>query len=300
MTDSGGKSRLHRRALPLAVALFLAFVLATGLYARHGYAFVLKVYETHQIARAEDVKGARVALEYGDYLRVDPASLLVRGLLINRLIDERKGPEAVDVANEGVEVASEEDRPIAELLLARAKLANGDLDEAEEIYNGVLNTLGESNEAQFMLAHIHAVKGMFKQVEIDFSNRREIMFDAVSLFDGFNLSVGLVKDKPPKGSTPDFLKQLDDARDAVNSKRLDGDSSGRLGVSWLFVGYLDEACTALSGVAANEAAPLALFWKGACAERLGNLIEARRFYRLAAERRDPLAIAALERLGRGE
>ncbi len=322
MSEDEKQSRVHRWALLLTAALVAVFVAATALYARYGYAVVLKTFEANQMARAEAATGSRVAREYEDYLRVDPSSLMVRGLLINRLLEERRGAEAVEVAQRGVEIASAEDKPIAELLVARAKMGNGDLDGAEKIYSDVLTEHGDSGEAHYGLALIHSAQGLFSQSYKDFQNHWETWFDTIPSFSLFGLKWD-PKARIDRMSrcSPDFQRRVLDAFENVsrlhvkvsmiqrNSAAIPADvkihveSPGfsylEFGVSSLLLGNIDFAFAAFREAKEEaEKSATALYWQGAHEETLGNLDEAQRFYRMAAEQRDPLAIAALERLGR--
>jgi tetratricopeptide (TPR) repeat protein len=313
-------TRTHRWALALTAVLVAAFVAVTALNARYGYAFVLKTFEVSQLDRAEQSTGLRVEREYRDYLQVDPTSLLVRGLLINWLLDERRGADAVEVAQEGVEIANDADKPLAELLLARAKIGNGDLDEAEKIYQGVLSTVGESGEAHYGLAHIHAARGEFKPAWDSYAEYwHSLPQERMAPFVGSVFQTSISDVGCPVGCTPDFNDRVTAASNRITEDSVYLSRRGLLR-EWtrkepsqfvsagdfdairaeMLTGDLDSVVMIDWSSHRDSAPPDILFWLGVKWEERGNLDEARRDYRTAAEQGDPLAIAALERLGPAE
>ncbi len=262
-----------KRALFLSVFLFTVFLIATGLYARYGYAFALRVYEQQQLANVERRTGSGKLVEYEDYLRVDPTNLYMRGLLINQFIEFKNPWRALEVALEGVAAVPPDQRPIAKLLVGRAQIARGKLDEAEATYNEVLETLGESGEAHYGFAHIAAGRGNFEKMQKE--------FDAI---EHINTLV----------SSPDFVHGTSDVKSYANT---DDAYTISFVLSRIQKGWI-ESISLLSGYEDFRGAPpIALFYRGVYEEEQGNRDAALDFYRRAAEAGDALGKFAAERLG---
>lgn len=272
---SGG---IHAWAIGLTAALFTLFLIAAGLYARYGHRFVLRVYETQQIARGEERPGRKGVIVYEDYLRVDPSSLRVRDLLVNRLLALNAPDEALSAADAGVAAVPAADKPIARLLVARAQLAAGKLDVAAASYNAVLRERPDSAEAQYGLAHIHAARGQFEDMRASYAAMREDDDDDST--DSFRDARQRAKSLLPnagRGAAASIV-------DALALERL---------------GRIDEALAAVRQAGPmNDAPAEALFWRGVAGETEGNALAAIEFYRRAAQAGNPLAIEALARLQR--
>ncbi len=172
-----GKNEILKRHRPVFVLwalLLAAFLLIVSLYAMFGGPFVVKVYELQQIARAGG-EGRSVAfgiIDYEDYLRVDPDSIRVRGLLVNALIEMRKFEEAEEHANEALDRATEAQQPLSWLIAARVHLAKGDLEIAAPYIERVLDTTPASSEAHYQMAQLHLARGQSKEAGAEFGKLR--------------------------------------------------------------------------------------------------------------------------------
>ncbi len=279
-------SRIHLRALGLAAILFAVFTTATGLYARYGYAVVLRVYEEYQVWRAEERVGSGKLVELGDYLCVDPANLRVRGLLVNQWIEFKDPGRAYQAAREGLSVVTPEQRPIAMLLVARAQIASGSLKDAAETYREVLSAVGESCEAHYGLAHIAAAKGEFEQMRIEYEECKRFIVSW-------------------PGSTPDFIQRATEALRSTEWNTTpplyaNSDDAFFVMVSLYAeilgnIGFTDPLKRVVDF---KEAPPFALFLRGVSEELGNNRDAALDFYQRAAAEGDALGAYAHSRLGR--
>jgi len=266
----------HKRALLLAACLFACFVIATALYARYGYPFALGVYEQQQLGNVERRTGSGKLVEYEDYLRVDPTNLYMRGLLINQLIEFKNPWRALEVAEEGVAAVSLDQLHIAKLLLARALIARGKIDEAEGAYNEVLAALGESGEAHYGLAHIAAVRGNFQEM-------REI-------YGTYKQNLGL-------NSTPDFAQRIKRTYSPLLDSVVTYATGPRFAISCERDGDIDTAFKYVQSLEVHTNVPaFAFFLRGVYEEEQGNRDTALDFYKRAAEAGDALGKFAAERL----
>ena len=162
--------RRHRRTLVLWAVLLASFLLVVSLYAKFGEPFVVKVYELQQIARAQ-IEGRSVAaaiIDYEDYLRVDPESIRVRGLVVNAFIEKREFEEAEEHAKEGLNHATEAERPLSWLIAARVYLARGDLEEAAPYVQRALDATPASGEGHYQMAQIHLARGQSEDADQEF------------------------------------------------------------------------------------------------------------------------------------
>lgn len=272
---SGGvRPRIHAWAIGLTVTLMAAFLLATALYARNGHVFILQVFETQQIARAEMRDGRKAVLVYEDYLRVNPASVRVRDRLVNELLELGAIDEALDTARGGAETASPIEEPLARLVVGRVQLAAGHLDEAERIFQDVLRaSLPRSGEASYGLAHIYAARGQFEAMRAAYAE---------------------VQTNGPVNSTESFKIAWDNAEVALDTESR---SAARAGLALEQLGRIEEALDVFERIEPAESGPPAVwFWKGVAGEVAGNPVVAARFYRQAAEAGYPLAKVASNRL----
>ncbi len=278
-SSTASATRIHRYALVLGGSLFVLFVAASGLYARYGYAVVLWVFEEHQIGRAEDRVGPGKLVELEDYLRVDPANLRVRGLLVNQWIEFNDPAGAVEAARAGLAAAPADQRPIAMLLYARAQLASGSLGEAESTYREVLQALGESGEAHYGLAHIAAARGEFETMRKEyqsFKNTKETS----------NTSDFSAKVRTGESFIFRLLKPTVTIAQTT-SVALMYEISGDIEDSLSMIHQLEE----FSG-----APPFALFLRGVCEEEQDHRDAALDFYKRAAGKGDALGAFAYRRL----
>lgn len=267
----------YKRALGLSAFLFIVFVVATGLYARYGYAFALRVYEQQQLANVERATGSGKLVEYEDYLRVDPTNLYMRGLLINQLIEFKNPWRALEVALEGVAAVPPDQRPIAKLLVGRAQIARGKLDEAEATYNEVLETLGESGEAHYGLASIAAAQGDFESMKSHFDWYFSLTFLPSSSVD---VGPGIFRVEPSSLVSPNSTNDF--------NKRLHSDPYLYLPID------MEQISDWSNWETGNESN--GLFWRGVYEEEQGNRDTALDFYRRAADAGDVLGKFAAERL----
>jgi Tfp pilus assembly protein PilF len=272
------RASVHVRALTLAAVLLVVFIATTGLYARYGYRFVLRVYEQHQLGRVADAKGSGKLVEYEDYLRVDPSNLRMRGLLINQLIEFHDPGRALAVAQEGGAAVLPDQRPIAMLLVARAQIALGHLDAAEATYRDVLAAIGESGEAHYGLAHIAAARGDFALMRDEYKK--------------YNVT-------PKINVTPDHAANV-----AAAYRRGDYDYANTrdailitAALHQLYLGNVDSYLKGLALVTDfDKAPPSALFWRGVYEEEQGHRDAALDFYKRAAAAGDALGKFAYGRL----
>lgn len=290
-----------KRALFLSVFLFTVFLIVTGLYARYGYAFALGVYEQQQLANVERRTGSGKLVEYEDYLRVDPTNLYMRGLLINQLIEFKNPWRALEVALEGVAAVPPDQRPIAKLLVGRAQIARGKLDEAEATYKQVIETLGESGEAHYGIAHIAAARGDFSTMRAQFEEYRSELFGTIPSFEAGPVSVGFISDKfGPPSSTPDFFQRVGSDH-TTNLLLSSGSTPAQTTAMALFherMGNINEAFSILAKLREfTDSGELVMFLRGVYEEEQGNRDAALDFYRRAAEAGDALGKFAAERLG---
>jgi len=277
-------SAVHRRAIALAAFLFVLFVMAAGLYARYGYAVVLRVYEEQQLGRVAANEGTSKYLEFEDYLRVDPANLRVRGLYINTLIELQDAPRAIEVARAGLVAAEAAQRPIAMLLYARAQIASGSINDAAETYREVLAAVGESGEAHYGLAHVAAARGNFKRM------RKEYDVFSTLLYRGIG--------------TPDFVQDVkraagssDDSWPRDVTKEPDHNRTCYYALSFERSAGIDVALEMLSTINDFSGVPLgAFFWRGVYEEEQGHRDAALDFYKRAADAGDALGAFAYRRL----
>lgn len=162
--------RRHRPALVLWAVLLASFLLVVSLYATFGEPFVVKVYELQQISRAR-IEGRSVAsaiIDYEDYLRVDPESIRVRGLIVNAFIEIREFEEAEEHAKEALSRATEAQRPLSWLIAARVYLARGDIDEAAPYVLRVLDETPGSGEGHYQMAQLHLARGQSLDADQEF------------------------------------------------------------------------------------------------------------------------------------
>ncbi len=168
--DKNEIPRRHRPAFVLWAVLLASFLLVVSLYAKFGEPFVVKVYELQQISRAR-IEGRSVAsaiIDYEDYLRVDPESIRVRGLIVNALIESRKFEEAEEHAKEALSRATEAQRPLSWLIAARVYLARGDSDEAAPYVQRVLDARPASGEGHYQMAQLHLARGQSSDADQEF------------------------------------------------------------------------------------------------------------------------------------
>ncbi len=276
-SSTASATRIRRYALALGGSLFVLFVAASGLYARYGYTVVLWVFEEHQIGRAEDRVGPGKLVELEDYLRVDPANLRVRGLLVNQWIEFNDPAGAIEAARAGLAAAPATQRPIAMLLYARAQLASGSLGEAESTYREVLQALGESGEAHYGLAHIAAARRNFK-----------IMREQFAMF----VSAGT------RESSPDFARAFDAAQLSPFERATRTQAEFvNYGLRMLRIGEFETALAGLGNIQDFSGTPAeALFWRGVYEEEQGRRDAALDFYKRAAGEGDALGAFAYRRL----
>ena len=162
--------RRHRPALVIWAVLLASFLLVVSLYAKFGEPFVVKVYELQQISRAR-IEGRSVAqaiIDYEDYLRVDPESIRVRGLIVNAFIEKREFDEAEEHAKEALGHATEAQQPLSWLIAARVYLARGDIDEATPYMDRVLDATPGSGERHYQMAQLHLARGQFLNADQEF------------------------------------------------------------------------------------------------------------------------------------
>jgi Flp pilus assembly protein TadD len=271
---------LHKRALILTAVLVLVFTAATALYARFGYGFVLRVYELQQTGTAEAAQGARRVREYWDYVRVDPSSLKMRGRLVDALIANGQTEEALEIATEFVESARKDETYLARLIAARAQIAAGQLGRAEGTLAEVVRTAEDSAEAHYELARIGAAKGEFERMRAEFARAAEA---------------------GPEGSTVEFAERRDAARKkveqlAVLERERPSDAEAIGYVDALIVtGDIENALRIVAEMKEITSGD-GLFWRGVYEEESGRRAEARKYYRDAARKQDPLGGLAVERL----
>ncbi len=161
----GALLKRHQAALVLWALLLSSFLLVVALYAAFSGPFILKVHELSQIDRAERGSANGAIMDYEDYLRIDPNSIRIRGLLVSACIEIRRFAEADEHAKEGLRLAPEDRRPVAMLIVTRIHLARGEIDAAANMVESVLETLPDSGEAHYDLAQIHLARGEFDEAE---------------------------------------------------------------------------------------------------------------------------------------
>lgn len=273
-----------QRAFILAALLFVLFLIVTGLYARYGYAFALCVYEQQQLANIERRNGSGKLIEFEDYLRVDPTNLYMRGLFINMLIEMKNPWRGLDVATEGVAAVPPDQQPIAKLLLARAQIARGKLEDAEATYRDVLEALplDGSGEAHYGLAYIAAARGDFERMTAEFTT-----YDSTNAVN----------------STPDFTRRAFDASLIAESFFPEpyAYTEDAINVSFALpkiqLGWIENGLSILAEVKDLAGAPpIALFLRGVYEEEQGRRDVALDFYKRAAIAGDALGKFAAERL----
>ncbi len=272
-----------KRAFSLAAILFILFVIVTGLYARYGYAFALRVYEQQQLANVERRNGSGKLIEFEDYLRVDPTNLYMRGLFINMLIEMKSPERALDIAAEGVAAIPPDQQPIARLLLARAQIACGKLDEAEATYNEVLAAfpLDGSGEAHYGLAHIAAARGNFDKLTFEFET-----------YDNSNAV----------NSTPDFRRRSFDASLVAEFffpepyANTEDAYAVSFALAKIQVGWIGGLETLSEVQDFNGAPSVAIFWRGVYEEEQGHTDAALDYYKRAEMAGDALGKFAVNRL----
>ena len=265
----GALLRRHRPALVLWALLLSSFLLVVTLYAAYSGPFILKVYELNQIDRAEGRNLSGAIMDYEDYLRVDPESIRVRGLLVSALIKQRRFAEAEEHSKEGLRRATEDQRPVAMLIVARTHLARGKIDAAADVVESVLQDLPNSGEAHYELAQIHLARGEFDEAEGAF---------------------GRVRALGPEGSSREYadewnarLEKLEDYEDEIAG----GVGSARrlyeLGTELEKAGRLGEARDVYVSAARGEKPPAAAhFWTAVQLEAAGSLDEAAGEYQKAS------------------
>jgi len=259
---------VYGRAAILAVVLFGIFVIATGLYSKFGYHLALLVYQTQQSFIAEEKKGLRAVVAIEDYLRVDPDSLRMRGLLVDAAISISHYDRAVEAAEQGLDIAKPDGRPLALLMLGRAVLAAGDLDRAESVYLEVLEWWPKSHEAHFGLAQILAASGDFDTMVDEFEQIRSILYEE---------------------STEEFIA-------SIEGGLTDNPSSREFVLAQLKIGNFDEVVTLLKNTNSSDASREILFWQGVLQERGGHMDAAILSYGQSNILNSRLAKNALERL----
>ncbi len=277
---------LHARALGLAAILLAAFIAAAGLYSIYGYKLVFFVYELQQVYRAEDREGRAAAEQYEDYLRADPASLRMRGRLVDQLIHNGDFDAALAAAEAAPANPAAADQALVLVLTARARLARGDVDAAVEAYREVLRLSSESAEAHYGLAQAHAARGEFSRMRDEFAAAQR---------------------KLSTGSTTEFAKGYLAALDSLekNAKTPEGEASDAAQIARALdlvrAARIDEALVTLRSVRDFEdAPPAARFWRGVADEAAGEREAARGHYSRAAQAGLRLAIAGELRLAAAE
>lgn len=170
----GAFLRRHRPALVLWALLLSSFLLVVTLYAAYSGPFILKVYELNQIDRAEGRNLSGAIMDYEDYLRIDPDSIRVRGLLVSALIKQGRFTEADEHSKEGLRRATDDQQSVARLIGARTQLARGEIDAAADVVESVLRVRPNSGEAHYELAQVHLARGQFDEAERAFGQVRAL------------------------------------------------------------------------------------------------------------------------------
>lgn len=163
--------RRHRPALVLWALLLGSFLLVVSLYARFAEPYLLIPYEIMQIHRAQ-IEGRSIhkaIIDYEDYLRVDPKSIRVRGLIVSALIEKREFKKAEEHAMSGLIHATEEQLPLCWLIAARVYLARGDIDVAVSYVQRVLEAVPYSGEGHYQMAQLHLAQGQIEDADQEFA-----------------------------------------------------------------------------------------------------------------------------------
>ncbi len=275
----------HQPALVLWALLLSSFLLVVTLYAAFSGPFILKVHELSQIDRAEGRSLGGAVMDYEDYLRVDPDSIRIRGLLVSTLIKLRRFDEADERSKEGLRRATEGRRPVAMLIVARAHLAQGDIDAAAALVESVLQTRPNSGEAYYELAQIHLARGEFDEAERAF---------------------GQVGALGPENSSREYadewnarLKKMEGYENEIAGGVESTQRLYELGTEFEKAGRLSEARDLFIKAAKGEKPPAAAhFWTAVQLEAAGSVDEAAREYRKASQgaASHPSAEHALNRL----
>lgn len=166
----------HRPALALWAVLLVSFLLFASLYPLLSEPFLLRVFEIMQIHRAQ-IEGRSVnqaIVDYEDYLRVDPESIRIRGLIVDAFIEKRDFQKAAEHALSALDLATEEQRPFAGLMAARVYLAKNDLDDAVPHVQSVLDANPNSGEAHYQMAQLLLAQGRLEDAEQEFARLKEL------------------------------------------------------------------------------------------------------------------------------
>ncbi len=278
-----GAFRVHRIAVPLTGILLAAFVSATWLYSQFGHQLVLGVFEANQVHRFERLEGEWAEKQLRDYLRIDPSSTRVRGLLIDAMIARGDTGGAMDVAAEGLAGGADEADAGAQLLLVRARIADGKLREAADSLASVVARLPRSADAHYYLAQLAAARGDFAAMRAEFEE---------------------VAEAGTRDSSDYFAAKQREARktlrplDSAVLTRTD-ESSIDFVRALLVLGRVDHALRIAAEIQEFGDAADVRFWRGVREEELGERENAVQSYSIAANQHNALAAAALGRLQGG-
>ncbi len=281
----GAFLKRNQPALVLWALLLSSFLLVVSLYAAFSQPFILKVHELSQIDRAARRSVGGAIMDYEDYLRVDPDSIRVRGLLVSACIKQRRFDEADEHSKEALSRATEEQQPIAMLIVARSHLARGEIDAAANMVKSVLETLPDSGEAHYDLAQIHLARGEFDEAERVFAQVRAL---------------------GPKESSREYADEWSARLEKMETYKTEiagGVESAQrlyeLGTEFEKAGWLGEARDLYIKSGQGEKPPAAaFFWTAVQLEAAGSLGEAAKEYKRASRSAasHPSAKYALNRL----
>ena len=286
-TDAEAQAPLRLKpTLVLWAAMLVVFLVAVLIYGSFSMPFLYRVFEIQQIERAGGDSTQGAILDYEDYLRIEPTSLRIRGLLVDALIERRRYDRAVKQAIEAEDVAEDaQQRHFSRLLLGRSYLAIGGVNSAADAIEQTIDVIPESGEARYQLAQLHLARGEFDQ-----------MYPAYAA----------AKDLGPANSTAEYAEKWVARSDRVDEMQQElaheGESAQllyRFGLTLERLGRVDEAVDVFVRACAFEDVPAAAhFWRGVALERQEELDEAKSAYAMGAKgpKAHSLARYALARL----
>lgn len=230
------KMKRHRPALVLWALFVASFLLVVLLYVKFSGPFLLSVFETMQVHRAQ-IEGRTVnqaIVDYDDYLRVDPESIRVRGLIVNAFIEKQAFRKAEEHATRALELATEKQRSLSGLIAARVYLAKGDVGKAAPHVQSVLDTTPNSGEGHYQMAQLHLALGQVEDAEREFAR------------------VGILG---PKDSTAEYIEEWNTRSQKIAGYQREIESGVKsaqrlyeLGMEFQKMGRLDEARVLFSNI----------------------------------------------------
>ncbi len=161
----------YRAALALWAAFLGTFLVLLSLYVKFSEPFLLSVFEVMQVHRAQiEGRGVQKAIiDYEDYIRVDPESIYVRGLLVSSYLEAKSFDKAEENAALALDLAAKDEQPLSWLIASRVPLARGNIEAALPYIEDVLEASADSGEGHYQRAQVYLAQGESEEAEKEFA-----------------------------------------------------------------------------------------------------------------------------------